>query len=520
MLSRRPARGPISALWLLSLLGACGAPAPVTLVRGGAIGAGLEGRALGGDQVLVPLSWRPGERVEVGGQALIGPPRPECVPIFQRDLGDVARHVARGGTAPDAALALSPDGALLAVGTFRGEVLLLDAWTGALRASIKLDEALVKELAFSPDGAALYVGEQSPEARLYALDGRSLERRWALPLADRVGRSPAPAGDDLYGVYTLPAVMGLEVLGDGALLVAAAHGWVEGGERRNLSQLLVVSPGGEPIAAWPEHPADVTLWHPAVDEAGGLVAVPVGRSAAGEPPAELPVGGVQLLSLPGLTPQEAVRFAPLRPWFDQAFVWEALDASRAAGVLYAGLGDGRVILHPLGGGEDLVLGLGTPVVQGEVPLAATVGQGRLYREQALSLTSGTSIPFGAAAPSLRPPSLHPAENTLWAHDLAGALRWTWRGPYEVAGLAVAGDTLALGAGPRRTDAREDLFGVLLFDLAGEGTGAERLITSCPTEGPVFFRMRLAEDGRVFAVEHPWVREDGSLGGSYRLTALR
>ena len=477
-----------------------------------------------GDWALVSGPWRPGERVEVASAAEVAPRAPECVPYAHVDLGDVARMVAAGAPAPDTDLAFSPDGGRLAVGSFRGEVLVLDAASGAVLARRSLGEGMVRRVAWARDGGTLYVGEQSPDAAVRALDPTTLADRWRVDLAARVGRSTMPAGEDLYGVYSLPGVYGLEVLADGRLVATAAHGWSDAeGTRHNRSQLLRFLPDGTLDATWPAEPADLVLLHPALDEPGGRIAVPVTRSASGPAPAGFPLGGLQLLDLATLTPTGAVVVPPLAPWFTDTYLWQAQDVDVAADTVLLGLGDGRVVLAGLDGTLRTTLSAGAPVLAGDVPVAASIGHGRLVGDGAVYLTSGTNIPWGAAAPDLRPPSPHPGENTLWAVGLDGSPRWSFHGDWDVQGLHLGPDgrTLVVGAGERQSDTRRDRYGALLFDLGGPArSGEERLLTTCATEGPVFFRQALSVRGALAVAEYPYASGDGGVTGAYRVTIFR
>ena len=476
-----------------------------------------QGREAGPGQRFWEIDWNPGEWQTLGPVVAEAPLQPGCAPLYSLKLGDVSRRVALGGTAPDTALEFSEDEERLAVGTSLGDLLVLDAWTGEVQARRKFPEAVVKVLVFSGDGETLYMAEQSPDALVHALDPETLESRWTLSLAERVGSSAAPAGEDLYGVYSLPSAYGMEALAGGDLVLSAVHGWNDiDGVRRNLSQLLRVDPQGQVVQAWPPEPADVTLMHPQVDEAGGLVAVPVARSSAGPPP-DLPIPGVVVLDLSDFTLRSSVVAAPLAPWFDSVFFWETIDLDVESDVLLLGLADGRVQIHNVEGQLKTELSLGVPVVTAGVPISASVGHSRLMGKQVVTLTSGTNIPVAALSSAHRPPAAHPQENTLWVHDLEGNLDWTWRGPHVLEGLSFSPEHrwLVVGAGPRRVDHREDLFGALVFDAASED-----LSVFCPTESPVFFRHTSTRDGRVAVAESPFLREDGTLAGAYRVTVLR
>jgi hypothetical protein len=419
--------------------------------------------------------------------------------------------VALGAGAPDADVDWSADGRL-AVGTARGEVLVIEGWTGQVLARRTLSEATVKGVRWSTDGKTLYAGEQSPDALVHALNPDDLGTRWSFRFADRVESSPPPPGEDLYGVYTLPGVTALDLYPNGDILVAATHAWDPGGGRVNRAQIVRLAADGTEVARWPDPPGPVTLLHPRLSSDGTRVVVGVGHSAAGAPPAEFPVDGVQVLD-GSLRPMRAQVLPPLEPWFRRSFIWEGL-AVDGEDVL-VGFGDGRVVANRAGVTHDL--NPGAPILAGDVPIVAPVGHAALHPAWALALTETTNIPWGAASPDLRPPKPHPGADTLWAWTRDGALGWTVGGPWAFQGLTVQGDTAIVGLGPRSSDRRRDLFGALVVDLGPDV--ADRVRTVCMTELPVFFRHAAHPDGRVAVIEVPWA--DGeTVVGTWRVTVLR
>jgi hypothetical protein len=503
-------------LSLLTSLLACGGPPaadqaeapPPVFVRGGYV---LPADAEGGTEG----TELPDGRRLVLGEHPEAPRVSSCVPLFHVDLGDVSAGVARGGAAPDTAVAFSHDGRWLAVGTALGEVLVVDAHAGTVRARRTLAEALVRTVRWSADDATLLVGEQSPDANLYALSPDDLHTVATLRLADHVQTSAPPPADDLYGVYTLPGVYALEPMGD-EWLVSGVHGWNTDEGRKNQSRLLRVELAGdrfETVAAWPpQGAADAVFGGVAVG--GKRVAVAIRRSAEGPAPKGLPVDGVQVLD-DRLVPQRVVRYPVLEPHFDSVFVWEAL--ALVGQTVFAGMGDGRVAMDRPGTRE--VLEVGSPVMAGDVPVVASIGHLKAAGDEVYVVTARSNIPWGVERPEARPPSAHPGENRLWAWSTeTGTLepRFAFGSEHDLAGLTVRGRQAIVGAGPRQTDERTDLFGVLAFDL-DDADAPLRAI--CRTEGPVFWRHDLADDGRIAAVEVPW-RQGEEVRGAYRLTVLR
>lgn len=483
------------------------------------------GSPLAGDWTFTAREWSPGESVNLAGATGVAPKIAECVQLSTTPLGDVARLVASGGAAPDTDLAFSPDGSRLAVGTYRGEILILNVEDGSVVARSTLGEGMVRRVAWSPDGQTVYAGEQSPDAMLRAFDPNTLKERWSFRFADIVESSALPASEDLYGMYTLPGIYELDVLHDGTLLVSATHGYPNAkGVRQNRSTLIALDPQGSALRRWPPKGAlDAIVLHPVLSNDGSTLAIPVSRSADGPDPTDLPIGGMVLLDARDFSRKADMVVAPLKPWFSYAYLWNAHDVDPARDTVMLGFGDGRVVLAGMDGQIRTTLTPGSPVSAGDVPIAASVGHGILYADSAIFLTSGTNIPWGAAAPELRPPSPHPGENTLWSVGIGGEPQWSFHGAWAVQGMTLSDDGrhLVVGAGERMNDQRRDLYGALIFDLLGEQTtGEERLKAVCSTFGPVFFRQAMSRDGVVALTEVPFVDEAGGIAGEYRVVLFR
>ena len=514
---------------LLPVLLGCNTPQPAArpiFVRGGVIhqDSSIEGTMTGSrvddnmPRWFSPISDDGAQTMTISGTSWQIPEMPSCAPLFGVDLGDVSRHIALGGAAPDTVMTWSHDGSRLAIGTFLGEVIIVDGWTGKEHGRVRLSETMIKQIKWSRDDSQIYVAEQSPDAALLAMDPSTLSADWRLNLADWVQTSSLPAGD-LYGTYTLPAAYGLDVLEDGTLLVVATHAWNDrDGKRLNQSIVLQVSPEGSALRQWPETPTDAVFFRARV--AGSTAVIPVSRSSSGAPPEGLPVGGVIIFDTETFTPTSSVTVPPLAPWFTNTFLWEAIDLQGDR--LFLGMGDGRAGLWSVDGNPIEALPSSTPVLAGNVPIVASIGSGFLVDDRAVYQTSSTHIPFGAAAPELRPPVAHPEENSLVVASTSGEKLWSWSGPHTLEGITLGPDqrTLVVGTTKRRHDTRRDLFGALLFDLGRDKSSRPSLLTFCSTGGPAFFRTASTLDGRIAVAEHPYRQGEDPAFGQYRVTVFR
>ena len=458
-----------------------------------------------------------------GGRSIgRAPATADCVELFRLPLGSVSRFATLAGTSPETSLAFSPDGSRLAIGSHAGDLLVVDAWTGQIRARRHLAEAMVREVAWALDGRFVFAAEQSPDAFVYQLRPDDLGEIGRVRLADHVGTSAPPPGDDLYGAFTLPTAHSLLPLPGGDVIVAATHGWQTSEGRRNASRLLRLSgPDLRIAAAWPEvGPADAVFR--AFTGSAEHVAMALGRTASGPPP-DLPLHGVMVLRSDDFATSRVIHLDPLKPWFATPFVLDRVAMQDARGPVVLALADGRIHASDTQG-ADFYVDLGAPILVDDVPIAARVSNIELVDGVVYAISSRTTIPWGAASPELRPPTTHPSENAVWALGLGeGALPllWTWRGPHELVGLSVSPDGrwAVVGAGRREHDRRLDLFGALVFRLDGEGSGPERMRAFCETRSPVFHRHALAPDGRIAVVEIPWTHSD-EVHGTYAVTVFR
>jgi len=516
-------------IFLLWVAVACRGPemaAPPRFVEGGLIheSTSLGGTPIGNSRTTAPRWFLqkdllPGSEIWVDDEAWEVPAKRDCVPLFSVGLGDVRRHIAQGGSAPDTAIAWDPSGTRIAVGTFLGEVLVLDAWDGSIIAQRRFSETMVKQVAWSQDGASLYVAEQSPDAFLWSLSPIDLSETWSVPLAKFVGSSPLPAAN-IYGVYTLPAAYDLRVLHDGSLLVIATHAWNDAqGTRINQSQILRFSNEGEVLDVWPETPMDAVMFRAFVSD--NRAAIPVSKSSLGPPPIEAPVGGLLTFDLDTFKPIASIQPTILEPWFTNTFVWEGVSIQKESVLL--GLGDGRVSIWGTDGTFHKELEAGSPIKAGPVPIAASVGSAFFHGSRAVYQTSETHIPFGAAAPDLQPPTFHPRANTIFMAGADGGIIWNWTSAHALAGISLSPDGRTMIAGTTKLahSQRQDLFGALIFDM---GMPAEektpQLRAFCRTESPVFFRTSSSKDGRVAVAEHPFQVDGEPAVGHYRLTVFR
>lgn len=472
--------------------------------------------------------WSSHTTISILGESKKTPLQANCVSIAHQVIGDVQNMISRQAGIPNTFMAWSHDESKLAVGTQRGDVLILDGWTGNILEQKHLSESLIKYVAWSHDDQTLYVAEQSVDGNIYAFDP-TLQTKWTFAVADIVESSTPPQDEDIYGIYSLPAAFGLVVLRDNSLIVPATHAWTKDGVFVNRSQLLHLSTSGKVIQKWPQNVADATIKFPVVDEEHDRMILSVERTS--QQPIhpdlqEIPTGGIQVIQISDVSPTNFITVEPLQPHFSKSMIWQALDLSGKEQSILAGYSDGRIRITDLEGKQRTMLETSTPIQAGNVPIYAIIGWGKFYKDRAFYNTSPTYIPYTASSPELKPPADHPNAGSLFAMDLDGNKIWSWRGEHNIQGISVQEERgeIVIGAGDRISDRRKDLYGALIFDAGfekgKENTTKNPLLATCMTPNPIFFYHTMTSDGRLAVAEHPYLDEQGSIQGDYAIRILR
>jgi outer membrane protein assembly factor BamB len=445
-------------------------------------------------------------------------------------LEDVSFYV-KGGSEVDTFVRFSPDGQLLAIGTFLGHIRVIHVYTGKRLWEKQIAEGLVKQIDFSADGQQIYFGEQSVDGFIYAADAMTGNPRWRFRLADDLKTSAPPERDDVFGIYQLPGCFRLKAVGSGDLLALGIHAWgdyrkVESMTR--LSRVYRLSPEGKVLWAFPpKGPAPLTLIYMDSDPAARRVAVLVTQEG-GNPREDLPCTPGSIYVLDGHTGQPIGHYAfePLHPYFQQVWFWQSVSVRPDGKMASIGLHDGRTFLFDLDTVKPKqMFTFGTPVVISGVPVSARATYTFLAPDGiAYFQTGNSSVPYASTMQHVvTPPGPHPHANTINAVDAEGAILWRYRSGHEYQNFWTSADGRWLLTCIKRDDPKKGRdSGGLLFDTRRPGGGSAKLVYNYPVQGLCFFQADMARDGAAFAlVETPYKDPQTSkIVGTYQVHIVR
>lgn len=445
-------------------------------------------------------------------------------------LEDVAFY-AKGGGLPDTFVRFAPDSRRVAIGTFLGSVMVLDAYSGVTAWERHIPEGMIKTLDFSPDGDTLFYGEQSVDGLICAVDANSGIERWRFRLADDLEASAPPSKDDRYAVYHLPGAFRLRALDDGGLLALGVHAWGDHNRPdtlRRWSRVYRFDASGSVRWAFPAAgAAPMTFVFVDGDPAGRRVGV-LAADTASNTPADFDMKSGSFYALDGATGTILgdYTFEPLEPYFSKVWMWRSLsvgiDGERAA----VGLFDGRSFLFDMNSADPIrQFNFGVPVMMGAIPVSASATYAFVSPDgMAYFQTGNSNVPIGDMQKKVTAlPGPHPNANTIHAVDSDGRVAWSYRSGHHYQGFWSSADgRWVLTSGEKEEDNTGRNAGAFLFDTARPGGGAQRFVYYFQVRGRSFFNADISPDGALIAVtEVPYVDpESQMLTGAYQVHLVR
>jgi hypothetical protein len=436
---------------------------------------------------------------------------------------------------PDTALAFSPDSRRLAIGAASGEVKVVQSLpcgdpNPPPTHELQVAEGIAKTLVFSADGGVLVLGEQSPDGFVRGLDARDGRELWQFRLAEDLGTSRA-SPDLPFPLYQFPGAYRLIALDDGDVLVLGLHSWQPDAATRTARSRIYRFDARTGTQRWcypADKPAERNMtWMDATPDGSRIVAA---KTLPGAGQATSRDGPLEVVALDGRTGRETGRMVvePLKPFFNSVFFWQSLSLRKDGRSALLGLDDGRLWalnLDAEGGlSERWRMDLGVPVKVGGIDVHCSVGWTLAWEDAFVAQVDRSWEKFGAGANTGLPQDIHPEASSLqafdaddprpqrlWRYDVDGRPQGLWLSP-DRRWLAFAYEK------PEGQDARGKStpadYGVAVFDLTRQGTGAQRLAYRYSTEGPLSFAGAFSPDNRFLAVT------EGPRPGPDRLSTTR
>ena len=486
-------------------------------------------------------AWKPGDNCTVelhpsGGAAAFrqrawAPMRPEAGVVAAVTLEKVHEGSITAGGEPDAAVAFSQDGTLLALGTFGGYLRVFNTTSGACVFEKRFPSAVVKRAAISADNLRVYAGEMSYDGFVSAWDLASTKELWRFRLADELGVSKPARPDDFFGLYSYPQAYCLRAVG-ADLIVDGFHSWNADGKPKHLSRMYRFD-GATGAVRW-KFPADAPLprnitWFDVDAKTIALSAYQWERPAEGD---SLPQAALSVLDIANGKLRHSRSFEPLKPFFDVVPMWYGL-AYDGQGNLALGFMDGRAhlfsIQHEDVAGADMSafkmtrnLDLASPIEVTGVPVYAGVGWAAGAAGRLFLLTDGRLVAPSASAQGKTIRADHPNSNTLFTFDGAtGKLLWQWKLTTTAQSVAAGGNVVAVATQQSYSSDDPMDYGVTVFDASASGTPVEKMLFRYNTAGPIVALAVSPDGSRIAAVEAPVRLADGMIVvGKYRLHIIR
>ena len=414
-------------------------------------------------------------------------------------LGDIpAENYDRMGFTRAQILYVAAEDAWL-VGTDKGELFLFDM-KGRQLWKRSLGIGKLVSLAVTRDGRLAYVGENSADGNLYAVNVHTGDIEWKYKAADFIGADTQNR--------SLPAPVHIAVDKAGNAFVNMYRFVMhKDGRRGYTARMIAIDPRGKFLWKFPKDEAiDSWInWCDVSDRSGRVV---IATSAYDFHPDMKYKKTLYILNKNDGSVLNETFVDPVKPFHNT--VLRGSPTFSADGEYLAGTGsDGRGFLFDKNGEVVWWRFLSKPTKVDGSWINASGRDGYIRPEGAIFSTINT---FNRENWQLPTPVEHPSNNSLFVFKLDGTYRYQYRAPGTIENIDFASEKLAACSVGRNVRTHDySAHGALLLNL--ESGKKERFFH---TEGPCQ-AVAISRDGKWMAgVEAPAMTPEGKLIGSYRL----
>ncbi len=384
------------------------------------------------------------------------------------------------------------------VGTERGELLLFDN-RGRQMWKRSLGIGKMISLAISNDGATAFVGEQSPEGKIYAVDAVTGDIKWQRKGTDYVGAEPSKR--------SYPAVVHLAV-DEADNVYANIYRYVMNKDSSRLYVGRTVSINSNGEERW-RFPAEENLdsWVNWCDVSKAQKSVVLSTSVY-ESRSTLKYGDTMYFLDKENGKMSNSVFVKEVPPFENTVMRGSPNFSADGNYLAAACSDGRAFLFDGGGKELWMRIISKPTQVDSVWINASGRDGYVTEHGVLFTTINT---FNRENWQLPTPIEHPGDNSIFMFALSGEFKYQYRAEGTIEKVSFTDKLLAGAVGRNVRTHNYKAHGAFALEL---DTG--KLLRSYVTEGPVQ-AIAISKDGsRMAGVETPAVTPQGNVIGAHRL----
>jgi len=494
----------------------------------------VNSRYMGKNTVLFPVNWQAGDKYQLVSAKekwnSPAPGKPEAWLSATVPTGELEElpTINEWSVVVNESVAVSPDGQYVAVGSFDHSVYVVDR-QGKKLWVYRIPSGMPTSVAFSMDGDIVFVGESSPDGKLYAFERLSGKILWDYAFADDIGKGISAQWSNR------PNVRSLVVNGD-TVIAAGQHRKrvVEKAGERSIINYPTVSvvaafdgKTGQKRWRYPENETmdtGVSKIVVSTDEEKVVFA-----NQSWSPAEKYPDGGIRILN--GKTGNLAASFQAsiIKPYFAWVGIHEGIDISANGKYLGIFASDNQAMLFDLDKVNMLETGKalkpewirqiskvhevgGVPVYASGSSAHVTDG-GKLF-----FMTSNTFVADKTAASA--PPFMHPDSATFFSYNNNGELLWRWQTEGGVGRVRYSADGrfMVVAMYHNYINQSNSRAGIYCFDLQVEG--ADSLAWFYPVEG-VATVVDIALDGTTIAgCEAPIRLKGDTVIGQHRLHILQ